>query len=141
MFITGLDGGQARQRVNLRPDRSHPGLYEGYFAPPNSGRYRVEPNENDQRIANTTEFQVTDVNRELADTHVDLENLERIAALTGGKHLSMLEFSKLASLLDSQPITTDVRSERSLWDNGWVALLLIGFVGIEWIQRRRHDLP
>jgi hypothetical protein len=53
----------------------------------------------------------------------------------------MQELSKLASLVDNQPVTTTVRSERSLWDNGWVALLLIGLVGTEWIQRRRHDLP
>jgi hypothetical protein len=141
VFVTGLDGGQAKERVSLRPDRAHPGLYEGYFASPSSGRYRVEANENDQRISNTTEFQVTNVNRELADTNVDLENLKRIATLTGGECLSIQELPKLASLLDYQPITTEVRSERSLWDNGWVALLLIGLVGIEWILRRRHDLP
>ncbi len=141
VFVTGLDGGQAKERVSLRPDRTHPGLYGGYFASQRSGRYRVEPNEDDQRISNTTEFQVTDVNRELADTNVDLENLKRIATLTGGECLSVQDLPKLASLLDSQPITTQVRSERSLWDNGWMALLLIGLVGIEWILRRRHDLP
>jgi hypothetical protein len=141
VFVTGLDGIQAKERISLRPDPSHLGLYQGYFAPPSSGRYRVEPNENDQQISNTTEFQVTEVNRELADTNVDLENLKRIATLTGGECLSMQELSKLTSLLDSQPLTTEVRSERSLWDNGWVALLMIGLVGIEWILRRRHDLP
>jgi len=141
VFVTGLDGGQARERVSLRPNRAHPGLYEGYFASSNPGRYRVEPNENDQRISNTTEFQVTAVNRELADTNVDLENLKRIATLTGGECLDMQELPKLTSLLDYKPITTEVRSERSLWDNGWVALLLIGLVGMEWILRRRYDLP
>ena len=84
---------------------------------------------------------MTDVNRELADTNIDLENLNRIASLTGGECLSMMELSRLASLMDKQPVTTTVRSERSLWDNGWVALLLIGLAGAEWIQRRRHDLP
>ena len=141
VFVTGLDGGPAKERVSLRPDRGHPGLYEGYFASPISGRYRVEPNENDQRISNTTEFQVTDLNRELADTNVDLENLQRIATLTGGECLSMQELPKLAARLDCQPITTEARSERSLWDNGWVALLLVSLVGMEWILRRRHDLP
>ncbi len=141
VFVTGLDGGQAKERISLRPDRGHPGLYEGYCALPSSGRYRVESNENDRQISNTSEFQVTDVNRELADTNVDLENLKRIATLTGGQCLSMQGFSELATLLDTDALTTEVRSERSLWDNGWVALLLIGLVGIEWILRRRHDLP
>ena len=141
VYVTGIDGGQAKQLVSLRPDKSRPGLYEGYFAPPGPGRYRLEANENDQQISSTTEFQVAEVNRELADTNMDLENLERIARLTGGERLTMKEFSKLASLVNTEPLTIEVRSERSLWDNGWVALLLIGLVGVEWIQRRRHDLP
>ncbi len=141
VFVSGLDGEQTQERVSLRPDRSHPGLYEGYFAPPSPGRYRIESNENDRRISNTTEFQVANVNRELADTNIDLENLKRIANLTGGECLSMQEVSRLLTLVDNQPVTTTVRSERSLWDNGWVALLLIGLLGSEWIQRRRHDLP
>lgn len=141
VLVTGLDGEQTQERVSLRPDRSHPGLYEGYFTPTQPGRYRMESNENDQPISNTTEFQIAETNRELVDTKVDLDNLKRIANLTGGECLSMQAFSKLATLLDDQPVTTQVRSERSLWDNGWMALLLIGLVGIEWIQRRRHDLP
>jgi hypothetical protein len=140
-YVTAIDGGQAKQLVTLRPDKSQPGLYEGYFAPPGPGRYRLEANENDQRISSTTQFQVAQVNRELADTNVDLANLQRIANLTGGECLSIQEFSKLASLVNTEPVTIEVRSERSLWDNGWVALLLLGLVGIEWIQRRRHDLP
>jgi hypothetical protein len=140
-YVAGIDGRQVKQLVSLRPDKSQPGLYEGYFAPPGPGRYRLEANENDQRISNTTEFQVADANRELADTNMDLENLERIAKLTGGERLTMKEFKKLASLVNTERVTTEVHSERSLWDNGWVALLLIGLVGVEWIQRRRHDLP
>ena len=30
---------------------------------------------------------------------------------------------------------------RPLWDNGIVALLLVGLLGAEWIMRRRYDLP
>lgn len=141
VFVVGLDGEQARQRVSLRPDRSTPGLYEGYFTPNSAGRYRLESNEEDQPISNTTEFQVADINRELADTNTDIENLQRIANLTGGEMLNVRDFSKITSLVDQTPITTTVRSERTLWDNGWIGLLLIGLLGVEWIQRRRHDLP
>lgn len=140
VFVISLDS-QAKQRVSLRPDRSQPGLYEGYFAPKLPGRYRLESNEADQAISNTTEFQVAEVNQELADTNVDLDYLQRIANLTGGKCLSIQEFSEIAKLIDQTPVTTTVRSERTLWDNGWVVLLLVGLLGVEWIQRRRHDLP
>ncbi|MDB4644895.1 hypothetical protein OAF37_02440, partial [Rubripirellula sp.] len=111
------------------------------FTPSAPGRYRLESNENDQPISNTTEFQVADDNRELAETNLDLENLKRISNLTGGECLGIQEFSKLVSLVDQQTVTSIVRSERSLWDNGWILGLLVGLLGIEWIQRRRHDLP
>ncbi|MFK7788187.1 MAG: hypothetical protein AB8C95_01670 [Phycisphaeraceae bacterium] len=141
VFVVGLDGAETQTRVSLKPDRSQPGLYEGFFAPQAAGRYRLESNEEDQPISNSTEFQVTRINRELANTNTDLENLKRIANLTGGKLLTIEQFADIESLIDQSPITTTVRSERTLWDNGWIGLLLIGLLGVEWIQRRRHDLP
>lgn len=141
VFVTSIDDGEAKELVSLRPDRSQPGLYEGYFAASGPGRYRLEANEDDQRISNTTEFQVAEVNRELADTSVNLANLERIADLTGGASLSVRELPELVSLINSDPVTTTVRSERPLWDNGFVACLLVGLLGMEWILRRKFDLP
>lgn len=141
VYVTSIDGGQAKKLVSLRPDKSQPGLYEGYFAASGPGRYRLEANENDQRISSTTEFQVAEVNRELADTNVDLANLERIANLTGGASLGIRELPELASLVNGDPVTNTVRSERPLWDNGLVAFALVGLLGFEWIVRRRYDLP
>ena len=141
VMVSALDGVGSRHRVSLRPDRTYPGLYEGYFSPPVSGRYRMESNADDRRVSNTTEFQVTAVKQELADTNVRIENLKRIAHLTGGTCLNIRELPKLASLVKDEPVTTVVRSERPLWDNGWVALSLVGLLGMEWILRRRHDLP
>ena len=141
VYVSSIDGGQAKQLVSLRPDKSQPGLYEGYFAPPDPGRYRLEANENDQRISSTTEFQVTDVRQELIDTDMRLAHLQRIANLTGGASLGIRELSKLSSLVNDRLITTKVRSERPLWDNSLVVLLLVALLGAEWILRRRYDLP
>ncbi|MBT4074295.1 MAG: hypothetical protein HOE75_11485, partial [Chloroflexi bacterium] len=141
VYVLSIDGGQAKQLVSLRPDKSQPGLYEGYFAPPDPGRYRLEANENDQRVSSTTEFQVTDVRQELIDTDMSLAHLQRIANLTGGASLGIRELSKLSSLVNDRLITTKVRSERPLWDNSLVALLLVALLGAEWILRRRYDLP
>lgn len=141
VVVSNLGGANVRETISLRPDRSHPGLYEGYFAPTAAGRYRVESNEDDRPISNTTEFQVAVVNQELLDPNVRFENLERIANLTGGECLDMHAFSKLASLVKKEPVTTTVRSERPLWDNGWLACLVLALVGLEWILRRRNDLP
>jgi hypothetical protein len=141
IVVSDVENEGIETRVSLRPDRAFPGLYEGYFTPPISGRYRVEANEDDRRDSNATEFQITDMKRELTETNMQPQYLERIAELTGGARLTMQELPKLASLIKAEPIETLERSERALWDNGWVAALLICLLGAEWITRRRHDLP
>ncbi len=138
--VNGVDGNALKERVSLQPDRTSPGLYEGYFTAPLPGRYRLEANEDDREVSNTTEFQVAVVNEELADTNMRLDGLERIARLTGGARLGVGDLSKLESLVSTEPVTTTVRSERPLWDNWLVATLLVGLLGMEWILRRRHDL-
>lgn len=141
VFVGALDGSDVKERVSLRPDRTQPGLYEGYFSPPGTGRYRMEANEDDQSVSNTTEFQVVDAKTELTDTDMRLAQMKRIAELTGGTCLSIQQLPQLISLVNNEPITTTVRSERALWDNGLVALLLVGLLGAEWFLRRKHDLP
>jgi hypothetical protein len=138
--VNGVGENSLKERVSLQADRTSPGLYEGYFTAPAPGRYRLEANEDDQEVSNTTEFQVAVVNEELADTHMRLDGLQRIAQLTGGTCLNARDLSKLGTLVNTEPVTTTVRSERSLWDNGLVAALMVGLLGMEWILRRKHDL-
>jgi hypothetical protein len=142
--ISALDAdsaGATPQRVTLRPDASNPGLYEGYFTPPRPGGYRVEANANDQALSNTTEFQVADLRKELANTDMQIEHLRRIADLSGGECLGVLQLEDLPALLNREPHTTTVRTDRPLWDNSLVALLLVALLGFEWILRRKYDLP
>jgi hypothetical protein len=138
--VNGTDGNALRETLSLQADRTTPGLYEGYFTAPVAGRYRLEANEDDAEISNTTEFQVATVNRELSDTNMRRDGLQRIAQLTGGTLLEPGDLAKLDSLLDAKPVTTTVRSERSLWDGWLIAVLLITLLGMEWILRRRNDL-
>jgi|TARA_B110000037_G_scaffold125184_1_gene142612 uncharacterized membrane protein len=128
------------QRVTLRPDKSTPGLYEGYFSPPREGGYRVEANASDRPLSNSTEFQVADLRPELANTDMQIDHLRRIAELSGGEVLSALEFQKLPALLNLEPHTSTVRIDRPLWDNSLVVLVLVALLGFEWILRRRYDL-
>lgn len=142
--VSALDAdaaGAEPQRVTLRPDASNPGLYEGYFSPPRAGGYRVEANLTDRPLSNTTEFQVADVRPELANTDMQIEHLQRIADLSGGKTLGVLELKNLPGLLNRDPHTTTIRTDRPLWDNALVASLLVILLGFEWVLRRKHDLP
>lgn len=138
--VNGVGDNPLREKVSLQPDRTSPGLYEGFFTTAVPGRYRLEANEDEKEVSNTTEFQVAVVNEELSDTNMRLEGLQRIAERTGGTCLTVNELSKLKTLIGKEPLITTVRTERALWDNGWVAALLIGLLGMEWILRRRHDL-
>jgi hypothetical protein len=134
------DSGAPPQRVTLRPDLSNPGLYEGYFSPLRPGRYRLEANSSDAELASTTEFQVADINPEMANADMQRERLQKMADLSGGEYLTATQLHKLPSLLNREQHTATVRTDRSLWDNGWVVLLLVALVGFEWIVRRRYDL-
>lgn len=131
----------APQRVTLRPDASNPGLYEGYFAPPRAGGYRVQANASDRTHASSTEFQVADVRPELARTEMQIERMRRIAEQSGGDCLGVLDLPKLPTLFDRAPHTTTVRTDRPLWDNWLVASLLVLLLGVEWLLRRKYDLP
>lgn len=133
--------GSKPQRVTLRPDAGSPGLYEGFFSPTRSGRYRVEANSGDRPLSNTTEFQATDVEPEMENTDMQIEGLRRIAELSGGKCLSMLEVKNLPSLLNLERHETTYATELPLWDSGWIMALLVALMGAEWIVRRRYDLP
>lgn len=140
IMVNGVGENALKERVSLQADRTSPGLYEGYFTAPASGRYRLEANEDDQELSNTTEFQVAVVNEELTDTNMRLAGLQRIAQLTGGTCLSVQDLPKLGTLVNTEPVTTTVRSERPLWDSWLVAAVLVGLLGMEWILRRKHDL-
>jgi uncharacterized membrane protein len=139
--VKGVDGNTLQESLNLQPDRDTPGLYEGFFTPSVAGRYRVEANEDDQEVSNTTEFQVADVKQELSRTDADIDQMKRIASLTGGASLGIRDLSQLPALLKNSPVETTVRSERPLWDNWIVVLILVALLGTEWILRRKHDLP
>ena len=141
VIVTDVDNPSLKQTVTLRPDQSHPGLFEGYFSPASAGRYRVEANEDDAEVSNSTEFQVAEVRRELNEANMQRESLKRISELTGGKTLTISDLSKLPSLLNQDPVTLNLKSERPLWDHSLIAILLIALLGAEWILRRKHDLP
>lgn len=133
--------GTQPQSVTLRPDAGNPGLFEGFFSPTRPGRYRIEANASDRPLSNTTEFQVADVKTEMANTDMQMERLRRIAELSGGTCLGMLDVEKLPPLLNLERAKTAYTTETPLWDNGWIAFLLIALSGFEWIVRRRYDLP
>ena len=101
----------------------------------------MEANSGDSSLSNTTEFQVADIKREMANTDMQIEGLQRIADISGGECLSIPQLQELPSLLNREPHTSTVVTERPLWDNGLIVFLVVVLLGFEWIVRRRYDLP
>jgi hypothetical protein len=76
----------------------------------------------------------------MANTDMQRERLQKMASLSGGEYLNATQFHELPSLLNRAPHTTTIRTDRSLWDNVWIIILLVALMGFEWITRRRYDL-
>lgn len=139
--VTPLDvPGAEPQQLTLQPDAGSPGLYEGFFSPASPGRYRVEANAGDRDLSNIAEFQVADVDTEMANTEMQIEALRRIADLSGGKSLGVLDLNQLPGLLNRSRHETLIKTQIPLWDTFWSLLILVGLLGFEWILRRKYDL-
>jgi len=139
--VTALDDPDAPpHRMMLQADGSRAGLYEGFFTPATPGRYRVEANDGDRDLSNIAEFQVADVDPEMANTEMQIAALRRIADLSGGKTLGPLELGELPALLNRERHVTTVKTQIPLWDNFWSLLLVVGLLGFEWVMRRKYDL-
>ena len=134
------DSNDQALRVTLRPNPSNPGQYEGYFSPGKVTRYSLKPPSEDESYANSIEFQVAEVNTEVAHPESQLDRLDNIATLSGGKRLSMTQINELLSLVDKDPEIVTVEGSRSIWDHWLVMLSIIGLVGVEWMMRRKRNL-
>ena len=134
------DSNDQALRVTLRPNPSNPGQYEGYFSPDKVTRYSLKPPSEDESYANSIEFQVAEINTEVAHPESQLDRLDNIAALSGGERLSMTQINELLSLVDKDPEIVTVEGSRSIWDHWLVMLSIIGLVGVEWMMRRKRNL-
>jgi hypothetical protein len=72
---------------------------------------------------------------------MQIEHLRRIADLSGGECLGVLDFKKLPGLLNREPYSTTIRTDRPLWDNVLIATMVVVLLGFEWSLRRKYDLP
>jgi hypothetical protein len=128
-------------RISLVPNASKPGVYEGYFSPVGSGRYLYKSNADDEEVSNSTEFQVANVNQEMADSDMQIERLERIANISGGQVIPLRDFQKISSMIDRSQHISSIRTDIKLWEGSWLAFLVMALFGFEWIVRRKYDLP
>lgn len=142
VVVSPVDGTEGMaQPISLVPNTKKPGFYEGFFSPPKYGRYELKANADDEDLSNSTEFQVANLNPEMARTDTQMEKLHRIAEISGGRVISMKDFDSLADIIDRSPHISQSQIDSKLWGGGWLAFFVMALIGFEWIVRRRYDLP
>jgi hypothetical protein len=111
------------------------------FAPPEPGAYKLlgQAHLGEKALGEGEDaLAVRAVGPELSDASVRPELLAEVAKVTGGKALKLLE-AQLAAvpLLDPPMVEVGRSKELPLWDRWYYLVVLVGFLGVEWLLRRR----
>jgi hypothetical protein len=137
MSIVDAEGRTINIPDRLNADGRGAGQYVNSFRPPRSGAYRISvPVPESSDVLQTT-IDVVVPNVEAQNPTQNVELLSNLTRDTQGQYLSLAEISSLPLLLpdQSQPIIVDEQL-RTLWDRGWLMLLLVMLLAFEWIMRR-----
>jgi len=82
-----------------------------------------------------------DVNPERLDASAWPEQLRRLAERTGGVHLKIDDADRFLKSLRQASVANQVpESPRYIWDEFWIMLLLLTWIGGEWVLRRMAGL-
>jgi hypothetical protein len=135
-------GSQPICSLQLTPVAGTPGLYRGQLRPGADGRYSIRSDEGDRSAANEAHFDVRPANRELANPTARVDQLEALAGVSGGLHLSAGNVAGIRGLIPEPESHTAVRRQHSaLWDSWWVLVIFVVLCGTEWFNRRWNYMP
>jgi hypothetical protein len=86
-------------------------------------------------------IRVNKPNLEFEKTSMDKVQLSRIAEVSGGQFVALSAIGDLTTMMSEKTRLNRSIYERSLWD-GWLFLLLISLLtALEWLLRKRENLP
>jgi len=133
-------GTQHQATLNLEPDR--PGSYQGALDVERPGHHRVWIELDGVERTGAT-FEVTLPSRESSDPTPDPEALAELAGATGGLGVSLGNIDEVLARFPGGEERREPLSARfeDLWDRWLTLLLILGVLSVEWILRKRMDLP
>ena len=150
---------QETEIVTLTPAGGEPGWFEGRFTPTEPGRYafRLATGRRESRIGNrsadggtipepaeiaTRYVSVVRSDLEMVDPRMDRTALRTLAELSdGGGYFELAAADEIVDLIPDRHESTRTRSTvMPLWDRGWVLILLLGLLCLEWSLRRWYRL-
>jgi uncharacterized membrane protein len=120
------------------------GEYAGAFNPPMEGEYRIRVTATrgtDRSLGEDEVFlHVGQSQEEYFDAGLRRGFLERLAAETGGAYYEPETADRLSEDIRYTGGGVTLTEELDLWDMPVLFFLLVGFVGGEWVYRRRRGL-
>jgi hypothetical protein len=140
--VTVVDpNGKAEQIVLSRLPRRDP-RFRASYAPAVAGVHRVTLNTPDLTPSQQQRgFNVQDVTLERLETSADPALMRQLAQATGGetfhpnepdRFLQKLQRRSLASIIPTEP--------KYIWDNGAILFIMLLWLGLEWLMRRKAGL-
>ncbi|HRK35117.1 MAG TPA: hypothetical protein PLJ47_11030 [Candidatus Hydrogenedentes bacterium] len=131
-------------RVSLEADPASPGSYTAGYLPDEEGEFEARLELGDAAPAVETEqvrFTVYSDSVESRFVSADPGLMADIAAITGGKTLSLDELDTLPELLTTFELQSRTEEKRvDAWDSLQVFSALIALLAVEWFVRRRSGL-
>ena len=126
--ITDSDG---QYRFTVKHDK------EGYYFVKATAR-----KENDEIGQDYTVFNIALENKEFKDTSIRRDILAKLSEVSGGKYFDLPTKNIEEKLSIENPSIIKLVGKRqiSLWDNGYVFMMILAIVSIEWWIRKRSGL-
>ncbi len=127
--------------VSLKPVPNIEGMYQGFITAEQDGNFPVRTLPQDEASSNRPNYQVEAVSREKRELDLQVEQLKKLAELTGGKYLTVRDLPKLHELIpDQSRVVALPPQETELWNSWWVFVLVVSLAGVEWFMRRSGDV-
>ncbi len=98
--------------------------------------------EKDEIGQDYTVFNIALENKEFKDTSIRRDNLAKLSEVSGGKYFDLPTKNIEEKLSIENPSIVKLVGKRqiSLWDNGYVFMMILAIVSIEWWIRKRSGL-
>lgn len=140
--VTAPSGDQVS--LPLQWDTREDGVYRGTFVPEEDGLHQLTVRATERSAEQTpygdaqSYFVAAAGQREFFDPVLKSDFLRKLAQETGGSYRPVSESDLLPEEVVYTPSTASVVEVRELWDMPFNLLLLLTFLGAEWILRKRQ---
>lgn len=127
--------------VTLKPVPNIDGMYQGFITAEQDGNFQVRTLPQSEGSSNRPDFQIEAMSREKRELDLQVDQLKKLAELTGGKYLMVRDLPKLHELIpDQSRVVALPPQEAELWNSWWVFAFIVSLAGVEWFMRRSSDV-